>query len=318
MTKELGGYIELDQYTLPMLHDGATALNCGRSCLAYLIRAKKIRKILLPYFICDSVINVCKKENVQISYYHIDQRFLPDSITLHEDEWLYLVNYYGQITNGQIEALARRYQRFIVDYAQAYFQMPVEGVDTLYTCRKFLGVPDGAFLYTDTALDEVLPRDESFDRMRFLLGRYERTASEFYSEYVANNHLFAEEPIKQMSKLTCNLLHGIDYETVRKRRTENFAKLHTALGSMNKLMLLIPEGAFMYPLYVKNGAEVRKILQKEKIYIPTLWPNVLESCSENDLEYDMAKNILPLPVDQRYTMEDMETMICGVMELVSL
>ena len=54
--KEYGGYIELDTYRLPMLHDDAIALNCGRNCLAYLIEAKGISKIKLPYFLCDSVV----------------------------------------------------------------------------------------------------------------------------------------------------------------------------------------------------------------------------------------------------------------------
>ena len=34
--KEIGGYIEFDTYHLPMLHDEAIALNCGRNDLAYL------------------------------------------------------------------------------------------------------------------------------------------------------------------------------------------------------------------------------------------------------------------------------------------
>ena len=108
-----------------------------------------------------------------------------------------------------------------------------------------------------------------------------------------------------MSKLTENLLHGIDYEMVMIKRTENFSYLHEKLHSMNKLNLSVPIGAFMYPLYIENGAEVRKQLQAKKIFIPTLWPAVFNLCDENELEYDMAKNILPIPVDQRYGIEDM-------------
>ena len=50
---------------------------------------------------------------------------------------------------------------------------------------------------------------------------------------------------------------------------------------------------------------IRKKLQEKKIYIPTLWPAVFDVCSDNDLEYDMAKNILPLPCDQRYSQNHM-------------
>ena len=43
-----------------------------------------------------------------------------------------------------------------------------------------------------------------------------------------------------------------------------------------------------------------------KIYIPTLWPNVLDECEPDTLEYKFAADILPIPVDQRYGVEDME------------
>lgn len=64
-------------------------------------------------------------------------------------------------------------------------------------------------------------------------------------------------------------------------------------------------GAFMYPLLVQNGTEIRKTLQKERIYIPTLWPNVLKECPADSLEYHCAADILPIPIDQRYGKEDM-------------
>lgn len=302
--KEYGGYIELDTYRLPMLHEGALALNCGRICLAYLIKARNIKKMLLPYFMCDSVFDVCQKYDVALRFYHVDQEFKPADISLVDDEWLYVMNYYGQLSREYLAELKATYDRVIVDQAQAYFDEPINGTDTLYTCRKFFGVADGAFLYTDAALDEALPVDESFERMHFLLGRYERTASEFYAEYAANNHLFSDEPIKRMSKLTNNLLHGIDYAYVKERRTENFRIYHEKLQSINQLPLREVEGAFAYPLMIEHGAEIRKELQKRKIYIPTLWPNVMEEVTEDSLEYRLAQDVLPLPCDQRYGFDD--------------
>lgn len=308
MMKEIGGYIELDTYKLPMLHEDAIALNCGRNCLAYLFKSRGIKKIKIPYFICNSVFDVCDRESVAKSFYHIGLDFKPvESISLEDDEWLYLVNFYGQLSNNEIQEYVDRYERVIVDQANGYFESPLDGVDTLYTCRKWFGVSDGAFLYTDKKLNDELENDESFDRMRFLLGRYERTANEFYSEYNANNKLFKNEPIKKMSKLTNNLLHGIDYKTVERTRKENFAYLHKRLSDINQLD--IKPSAFMYPLMIDNGAEVRKKLQAKKIFIPTLWPTVFEITRFEELEYKMAENILPLPVDQRYGIEDMEYMI---------
>ena len=298
--KEIGGYIELDTYTGNMLHDEGIKLNCGRNALAYIIKAKNIKKLWMPKFMCDSCDKVLSDNNVNVQYYSIGIDFKP---TIKEwDGWLYVVNFYGQLSNDYLNSLG---DRIIVDNAQAYFQEPIPGVDTLYTCRKFFGVADGAILYTDKLI-RVEEQDESFNRMNFLLGRYERSASEFYAEYVENNHFFRNQPIKTMSKLTENLLHGIDYEEVRKRRTQNFSYLHEKLYYVNMLNLSLPDGAFMYPLYIENGAELRKQLQTKKIFIPTLWPAVFNLCGEDELEYDMAKNILPIPVDQRYGIEDMK------------
>ncbi len=317
--REIGGYIELDTYQLPMLHDGALALNCGRNALAYLLKARNIKRLWVPKFICDSVTGVCEREEVPYSFYSIGLDFLPaQEIPLGEGEWFYLVNYYSQLDNKKIAEFVNKYQRVIVDHAQSYFQEPLDEVDSLYTCRKYFGVADGAFLFTDARLDDELPQDESFERMHFLLGRFERTASEFYSEYVANNDLFVTEPIKRMSKLTENLLHGIDYERVKAAREYNYLYLHKALGSINGLRLGEKPGTFMYPLLLENGAEMRKKLLQKKIYIPTLWPDVLEWCGENETEYQMAKNILPLPIDQRYCAEDMKYLVNEIAHSVNI
>lgn len=308
--KEIGGYIELDTYTGNMLHDDGVKLNCGRNALAYIIKAKNIKKLWMPKFMCDSCEKVLSDSKVDVQYYSIGLDFKP--IIKEWDGCLYVVNFYGQLSNDYFASLG---DSIIVDNAQAYFQEPIPGVDTLYTCRKFFGVADGAILYTDKTI-EIEDQDESFNRMNFLLGRYERSAGEFYQEYVDNNHFFRSESIKNMSKLTENLLRGIDYEMVKTRRTLNFAYLHEKLHSMNKLNLSVPDGAFMYPLYIENGAEVRKQLQAKKIFIPILWPAVFNLCEENELEYDMAKNILPIPVDQRYGIEDMEYIMNNLKEVL--
>lgn len=313
--KEIGGYIELDTYHLPMLHEGALALNCGRNALAYVLKARKIRKIRLPQLICDSVTEVCAREGVDSTFYRIGTVFLPEELTLADGEWLYLVNYYGQLTNDRILGYVKKYERIIVDQAQDYFAKPLAGIDTVYTCRKWFGVPDGAFLYTDAVLQEDLPQDESFERMRFLLGRFERSASEFYPEYVSNNRRFSDEPIKRMSKLTENLLHAIDYDWVQKARRENFIALHTALQCHNQLTLRVPDAPFMYPLLLENGAVIRKKLQAEGIYIPTLWPSVFTWASPDSEAYRLAENILPLPVDQRYGKNEMREMIQAIEKL---
>lgn len=314
--EEIGGYLELDRYTLPMLHENAFALNCGRSCLAYLIRMRHIKKIVLPKLLCDSISDVCYREKINVKYYSVNMSFRPINVSLGCDEWIYIVNYYGQLNDEALNEIIYTYKRVIIDQAHAYYQMPIQGIDTLYTCRKFFGVPDGAFLYTEMEVKETLPCDESYNRLHFLAGRFEKTGTEFYEEYIANEEKFYNEPVKRMSKLTYNMLHAIDYNNVKKKRAQNFRYLHKHLKQMNRLRLSIPDGPYMYPLYINNGMYIRKQLQKEKIYIPILWPDVLRKNSKTTLEYDMVSNILPLPVDQRYGYREMDTMISYIRQIL--
>lgn len=289
-----------------LFHEQAVALNCGRRALSYLIQIKKIKRLWFPKFICSSVLKPCQKEGVDVCFYPIGADFRPVDAAVPDDDWIYIVNYYGQVTNDEIRKISNMHPKIIVDNAQAYFQSPITGIDTIYTCRKYFGVPDGSFLYTEEDRSRDFQKDESYDHMTFLLGRFERTASEFYNGYSENNRRFNDEPIKRMSKLTANILRGIDYDFVRNRRSENFSYLHDRLKQVNQLRLTVPDGAFMYPLWIENGETVRKSLQADKIYIPTLWPDVFDICLPEELEYRMARDILPLPCDQRYGKEEMQ------------
>lgn len=317
--KEIGGYIEFEKYHGKMLHSDGIKMNCGRNCLAYLILAREIRKLVLPYYMCCSVLELCQRYGVETRFYHIDSFFRPENIELADDEWLYFMNFYGQMCQLEIEEYVYKYQRIIVDFTHDYFHGPIKGTDTLYTCRKFFGVSDGAILYTDVKHPEIeIETDESFERLHYLLGRFERPASEFYDEAVKNNGRFRCAPIRKMSKLTENLLHGIDYQWVKERRTDNYAYLNIHLKGINQLKVKDIEGAFAYPFMVSDGERVKKELAASKIFIPTLWPNVLDSMPEDTVEFQMAKNILPLPCDQRYTESDMKRMINCIFSIMNI
>lgn len=308
--KEYGGYIELDNYYGNEYYADMISLNCGRNCLAYLIEARDIHKIYLPYFLCDSVMQTCMKYDVIIEYYSVDEQLKPHITNeIEEDAYLYVVNYYGQLEKEYILQLSRRYHNLIVDYVQAFFTPPLEHIDTIYSCRKYFGVPDGAYLSTDVKGTSQYPRDISYKRMQFLLGRYELEASKFYDEYVNNNNAFDMEPVKHISKLTANLLKGIDYGFVKKQREENFRYIHDKLEKKNKLLIHEVPGPFMYPLWIENGHLIRKMLKNEKIYIPILWPDVFGHCMPGSLEYQLADDILPIPIDQRYDSCDMKEML---------
>lgn len=61
----------------------------------------------------------------------------------------------------------------------------------------------------------------------------------------------------------------------------------------------------MYPLLVEDASGMRERLAAEAVFVPTLWPNVLEERSPDSWAYRYSRDILPLPVDQRYGVGEM-------------
>jgi len=311
LKNEIGGYFELEQLVCHEHYSNLIRLNTARNALLYLLKARTIKKIYLPYLLCDSISGICRQAGCAYEYYHIGCDFLPVfETTLHKGEFLYVINYYGQISNPMVLELKRRNGNIILDNVQAFFQPPLPNVDTIYSCRKFFGVPDGAYLSTTARIADQLPVDRSKNRMKHLLGRLEGNASQYYEDFKAAEGSFAELELRYMSKLTRTIMGAIDYENVIERRNENYTQLAEALEAKNRLTVLPPNGAFAYPFYCENGMQVRKRLAEKNIYIATLWPNVLDL--DGTVEKDYAKNILPLPCDQRYGTEEMKHMLKGL------
>ncbi len=319
--KEIGGYFELDTLTSGRgeYYTHFVALNTARNALVYLVKAKGIKKIHIPYYLCDSVSSVCDREGIPYGYYHTDENFQPVfDKDMADGEYLYVVNLYGQLCRERLSELKERYQRVIADNIHAFFQKPVRGMDTIYSCRKFFGVPDGAYLATDCTPDLDLPSDCSDGRIGHIYGRSRDGASAHYDEFRKNDESFDRLPLMKMSELTHKMLSVIDYEAVMTIREENYSFLHRQLGSVNKLSLRIPEGPYAYPFYCENGMAVKRRLAEKKIYVATLWPNVLKQEGCEAAERDYAMNILPLPCDQRYSKNDMEYMIGEVLRCMKI
>ena len=317
MMKEIGGYFELEKLVSNEYHKGLFSLNSGRNALLYILRAKNINKLYIPYFLCNSIKDMLKLHRYRFEFYHIDSNFMPAfNKILGRDEYLYVVNYYGQLNNQIAEQLKQKYKQIILDNTHAFFQKPIEGIDTIYTARKFFGVPDGAYLYTDTKLEDDLALDVSKDKMAHLLGRYENEASEYYGTFKNNENSFINASLKLMSEMTHNILGAIDYEEVIRKRNANYVYLHDKLNVYNKLNLEFPNGAFTYPFYMENGLEIKLRLAEKKIYVPTLWPNVIRDNLKNSIEHSYAANILPLPCDQRYGGDEMEYIVKELMAIV--
>ena len=311
---EIGGYfhLELSRKKKDFIHDDGVLLNSGRNALEYVLSSKKIERLWIPYYTCDTILEPLIKLNIDYSFYSINQQLeLYELKRLSSGEFILYTNYFG-VKDEYVKSLSEVYgDRLIVDNAQAFYSDVTAGPSYIYSPRKFVGVPDGGIAYSDlTYLDSQLEMDISFSRCSHLLRRYDEKASNGYNDFRENSKLLSMQPMKTMSQLTRALLFSIDFEQIKEIRLRNFSYLHNNLYLTNLLDLNMAFSCPMvYPYYTENTLEIRNRLLANKIYVATYWPNIFQWCTTCDLEYQLANKILPLPIDQRYGFREMDIIL---------
>lgn len=312
--KAIGGYYSLELPKHKEYHTNAIKLNTGRNCLEYILRVRHYKKVYIPYYTCSVLLEPFKKLGINYAFYNIDNNLeIDNDITTRDEEALLYVNYFG-IKDKYITFLSKQFgQRLIIDNTQAFFSPPHPGIDTFYTCRKFFGVPDGAYLYTEAQSDFNIERDFSHDRMSFLLKRIDLSAEEGFSDFRKESDSLIGQPIKKMSHLTERIMQSIDYNSVAFIRRANYLYLHNQLSKSNAFKFDLDDNAvpLVYP-YLNNLEYLRSHLIQNRIFVAQYWPNVLKWSPLASLECKIAKYLLPLPIDQRYDLDDMKKIVISI------
>lgn len=310
--KAIGGYFELadkdcEHASMPI---EGIALNTCRNALEYIVlQLPNAKRIFVPYYTCEAVIEPLKRLPVEYEFYHINEQLeIAEEIVLQEGEYLIANNYFG-VKDAYITKLADKYsERLIVDNAQAFFAPVLPNVKAVYSTRKYVGVADGGFAVGVPAIGaKDYEEDNSVEHDSHLYIRKEKDAEAGFKDYQANERKLDNQPIRRMSPQTKEVLSQINYDSIIEKRIQNYLYLSKALGEKNLLQLPSID-SFSCPMFYPFMADdefLRERLIKNKVFVARYWPNVLEWCSEEVLEYKLATQIIPLPIDQRYGLEDM-------------
>lgn len=318
MMEAIGGYFELadlvEKGQFP--HNNGVLLNTGRNALEYILRSiGHVMHIYLPYYTCEVVLEPLRKLNIPYTYYHINSSFeIVEELKPQEDEYIIANNYFG-IKDAYIEKLAAQYgDQLIVDCAQAFFAKPLQGIKAFYSMRKFVGVADGGVAYLGNSPDDLVEVEEvecTGEHDNHLFKRKQFGAEAGFADYQLNEKKLNDQPIRLMSDNTKSVLDHIDYDKVIARRWENFQYLHGALTTKNQLQLPVL-GTFtspmVYPLLMVAERNLREELIKKKVFVAKYWPNVGQM-NGFEVEYSLATNLIPIPIDQRYGKEEMNKII---------
>lgn len=309
-SKALGGYLEMQFPKGKEYYPSLVKLNTGRNALEYILKVNKYSLIYIPYFTCEALLEPIKKSRIPYSFYTIDQNLDP-VIDFHiaSTECFLYTNYFG-IKQLTVKRLSKQIQNLVIDNSQAFFSEPLAGIDTFYSCRKFFGVPDGAYLQTNTISNLKFEKDVSYNRVSHLVKSIDLDIEEGYEDFIQNNLILINNPIKRMSTLTQSLLSGVDYEECKYIRNRNFRILHEALSEKNQLIFNPgnSNAPMSYPLLIDKNTIQKKLINK-RIFIPTYWPNVLKWTTPKMFENYLCVHLLALPIDHRLNENDMNRLI---------
>lgn len=315
--KSIGGYFELE---LPQRrdfpHSNAILVNTATNAFEYILRTLEHRpeKIWLPYYTCEVMLNPLLLHNIPFDFYHINNSFEVASWpSMNKNDYIVVNNYFG-LKDHYIDILTNdqsKCKHLIIDNSQAWFAKEHEGINAFYSPRKYFGIPDGGIAYSNTSHKLDLEKGYSFDFSSHLLKRLDIGASGGYQDFHNNEEALAQKPLFRMSDLSKAIISSIDHKQVREIRRSNFEFIASFLNSYNLLQLPsidTYECPMVYP-FLTNDLELRHKLIGNSIFVASYWPNVTEWCEPNSLEYKFTRQLIPLPIDQRYTFDDMKRII---------
>lgn len=322
---EFGGYLSLELKKGNNYFERDRTLffrefNSGRGAIVAALNAVTVSKVFIPYYNCHYVEETLIYNGFKVERYLLDDSFAPIIQDFSENDWLLYIDYFGLCNNELKFRLASEYKNVIFDNTQSFYALPIQGdsVFNVYSCRKFFGTSDGAYLVWKNSMhvDEQYEQDFSWERSKYLLKSIETGTNGAYQDSLESENQIGYT-VKEMSLLTKKIMQSIDYDDVQEKRRRNFMIVHEHLQHMNEMNISIQEYSvpMIYPLMISK-AEIRPKLIEEKIYIPQWWKYLLEILPETTLEHKLSKYLLPLPIDQRYSVEEIGIMIDRIKRII--
>lgn len=294
----------------------------GRSALRFALAQRPRGKILLPEYICESVIASLGGNEIEFYRIHSDMQIdledVEQKLASGDVTCFYLMHYFGATQRQEVlDAICdlRLYHGFYIveDATHALFSDRTGVGDIVYaSARKWLPIPDGGMVFGALsregydALDIAAPAEKAYAML--LKGAFLRSDLDCNSEY---RHLFvaSEEKLdleqcdRKVSSLSRYLLGEIDARDARRRRCENYRCLERLLCDLGiRPAVELGEGdcPLVFPLVVDGRDELRAYLASKRIYCAVHWPFDGMMGEDRPVGVHMAQHELSLPIDQRY------------------
>lgn len=297
----------------------------GRSAIAMLVERLSPRRIWLPSYMCGSILEALGTRKRTARFYSLDS-----DLKVMSDDWLQrvgrsdlviIIDYFGFPLHADYALAARRRGAWVLeDACQALLTETAgrHGDFAVFSPRKFLGVPDGGILTSRRGRrgKGEAPRLESAPSEWWFRGFSAGVARGEFDRHGGSREWFEvyqeverSQPVGRyvMSEFTRRVLEKwAGHRAAARRRVENYRCLSGALKEW-ALFPSLPAGVVPlgFPLRTRQRDRLRKWLFRHDIYPPVHWPLAGVVPKRYVESHRLASEILTIPCDQRYGIEDM-------------
>ena len=307
-------------------------LDSGRTCLRLLSEQLGEGDVLLPEYICDSVIKSFNSR--KRDYYRLTPTFqidIDDLVTRINEKTkiILVVNYFGSLISpdvcSRLEGIKKQYNVIIIeDTTQSIFSnKKIVGDYCVCSLRKWFPIPDGGVLYSQNDMKQlsnhVSIKNTSVSKiypmiLKTLFLQGFSLDKDIYRELFVSCETEIETRVDSfiMSDISTYILQCFNIDEMISSRTRNYAYLHEKLIGLNILPAISLSDSncpFCYPIIHNNRDNLRQHLIKNNIYCAVHWP--IKDTEIENLPHakELASQILSLPIDQRYGIEHMDYLL---------
>ena len=317
-------------------------LASGRACLSLLLdQIENLPKtVLLPSYTCDSVAGPFLTRGVKRIYYGTDRLMQPNLLDIERavknGPVIFIhMGHFGFDTNAPLKdlmpVLSESGSIIIEDITHTLFntEHPLPSHCRIASIRKWLGLPSGGVIFPGVFESSLREPDFDFSdffELRLKAMNYKREHIEdknddsLKDKYLslfsrAEDKLTADDRAYRMDKTSQNILAGADFEDLKKRRRENYLALLKGFSNIEKItpvFTALPDHVcpLFFPTFVDmSNRNYQKLFAQRGLYTAIHWPkNEDDTHSCSDLDY-IQTHILSIPCDQRYSLQDMNTLL---------
>ncbi|MGV8025999.1 MAG: hypothetical protein AB2L18_05535 [Anaerolineaceae bacterium] len=320
--------------------DSMYFLNGGKACLiliADFLLAHDIHQILLPAYLCPSIITTLEKQGMQCSYYRvqtdlsIDLRDLEKKVHTHRA--LYFINYFGFPQPASVQQFLQSLQKdgmlVVEDNAQGGFPLHPIG-DFVFNSMRKLCAQDGGYLISR---HNMLPYLEPYRRLPNrrlpIIREYRQRLADYLLKGIGDHteleRLFQRAEAYYESDLVVEgdaqereNIERLDWAGIRQVRRENYQYLLGQIAPIPHITPIfptLPEDCMPLGLPVYCTGVSRDVIYEElgkaSIGLVIHWEELLHDPLTNGerTAVEMVSQMITLVTDQRTSRAQLDYLV---------